>query len=170
MPDAYHLQSGVHPQRPPLTWETCHPDTRALLIDALVWDLVDEAGPNANEPGLAALEHLAEAPSPTGPAAADEHLRALHHQLLLPIDPEALSERAINNDDTTLGLAFAALKLLGRCPKDLLTQALHAIDGQNDPAMLAVRAPEEPDRFVAQRAALRTILECAAIEHTDPDG
>lgn len=157
---------------------------------------MDEAAPNATEPGLAALEHLAAiitptAPPPTSTAIASALDRALadlflaHHLDPATLPPphlhaappttepatpsdtaDELSPTTITRDDLLLGHAFAALKVLGHCPAHHLHRAIAAIDHQNDPAMLTLRAPDDPSRFIEHRAALRTILECALL--SDP--
>jgi uncharacterized protein YfeS len=210
--DGMEPASTAHPTEPapaavPLVWERCHPASRELLLDALVWDLVDEAAPNATDAGMAALEHLvaslAAPPSAAQPAssipphalraALDLVLHALlaKHALTLPRAPgpaddaphgaldapaagclsssarEELSPAAILRDELLVGHAFAALKVLGRCPRWHLRLAIDAIGRQLDPAMLALRAPDDAERDAEQRRALRTILECAALHLSD---
>jgi len=107
--------------RLPVDWTQFHPSARTILNDPFFWDFADDDAPHGNDTGADLL-------------TAFRRWRA-RNQTTSPLDflDLLLKEWGLLHDDQTLveaeiGLAFAQIKLEGRCDPDVAARALAAID------------------------------------------
>ena len=153
-----------------IDWTQYHPAARELLDDPFFWDSVDEFAPHGNDTGADLLEafrqwrhgHASVPASRFLPLMLKRWNYASGVALFLdkPMsqwdDEDELVLEVI--DEANIAIAFAQLKIEGRCDEDLREAALLSIERQLDPAVHAHFAwslsIEHRDRLEQLRAKL----------------
>jgi uncharacterized protein YfeS len=130
-------------------WAEYHPEARDLLDDPFYWDAVDEYAPHGNDTGADLLEAFREWRSKHREAPASRFLPLMLKRWDYSSDVEALQSKPLADwdeddeltmevlDEATIAIAFAQLKLEGRCDEDVRAAALASIARQLDPAVHA---------------------------------
>ena len=153
-----------------IDWSQYHPSARLLLDDPFYWDSVDEYAPHGSDTGADLLEsfrdwrrrHEAVPASRFLPLMLKRWNYASGVAVLLdkPMsawdDDDELMLEVI--DEANIAIAFAQMKIEGRCDEDLREAALLSIERQLDPAVHAHFAWNLPiehrDRLEQLRAKL----------------
>ena len=153
-------------------WAEYHPEARVLLDDPFYWDGVDEYAPHGNDTGADLLDafrewrrHHREMPvSRFLPLMLKrwEYSTSVEELLAKPLsewdEDDELTMEVI--DEATIAIAFAQMKLEGRCDEDVRAAALRSIERQLDPAVHAHfewTVPQDRiDRLELVRAKLRS--------------
>jgi uncharacterized protein YfeS len=153
-----------------IDWAQFHPAARRLLDDPFFWDSVDEYAPHGNDTGADLLDAFREWRRGHAKIPASRFLPLMLKRwnyssgvaLLLdkPMsqwdDDDELMLEVI--DEANIAIAFAQMKIEGRCDEDLREAALLSIERQLDPAVHAHFAWSLPlehrDRLEQLRAKL----------------
>jgi uncharacterized protein YfeS len=116
-----------------LNWADFHPSARSIISNPRLWDEADEFSPNGNDTGADTLA-LAQASVGELTKSQDEG-RSFYERIwtqwgfAFPVTANETSEVAEDvHREFVIGLAFAYLKLLGKCPKWLLQLAHEELD------------------------------------------
>jgi uncharacterized protein YfeS len=153
-----------------IDWTQFHPTARQLLDDPFFWDSVDEYAPHGNDTGADLLDAFRQWRRSHAGVPAARFLPLMFKRwnyssgvaLLLdkPMaqwdDDDELMLEVI--DEANIAIAFAQMKIEGRCDDDLREAALLSIERQLDPAVHAHFAWSLPiehrDRLEQLRAKL----------------
>lgn len=98
-----------------------HPDARRILDDPFYWDVVDDFAPNGNDTGADILSDLRSWLKRHDAQNTPEFLDDMLNGWGLK-DDEQVSSQA------TIGLAFAEIKLRGKCHPEVRTRALAVLE------------------------------------------
>jgi uncharacterized protein YfeS len=130
-------------------WTESHPEARELLADPFFWDAVDEYAPHGNDTGADLLEAFREWRRKHRDVPVSRFLPLMLKRWDYAGDVEALLGKPLSDwdeddeltmevlDEATIAIAFAQLKLEGRCDEDVRAAALGSIARQLDPAVHA---------------------------------
>lgn len=102
-----------------IDWAEFHPKAREVLDDPFLWNCIDDDAPHGNDTGADVLSLYTEERARTGQPLGLDFLDGL------------LNEWGVNGEqvreDATIGLAFAQLKIEGRCDDSVRSAALDCI-------------------------------------------
>jgi uncharacterized protein YfeS len=129
-----------------IDWRDFHPNARAILDHPFYWDMANDFAPHGNDTGADLLadyrKWLRRDPSGDPIAFCDRLLRRWG----IPNGPSGEGDHAVS-DDAAVALAFAELKLRGKCPSSVIAFAQRAIRRQREEAHAAVDWPHREDRL-----------------------
>ena len=153
-----------------IDWSQYHPDARKLLDDPFFWDAVDEYSPHGNDTGADLLEAFRDWRRRHRTVPASRFLPLMLKRWNYSSSVASLLDKPMSAwddddelileviDEANIAIAFAQLKIEGRCDDDLREAALASIQRQLDPAMHAHFAWTPPmehrDRLEQLRAKL----------------
>jgi uncharacterized protein YfeS len=140
-----------------IDWDEFHPDARRLLDQPFFWSSTDGYAPHGNDTGADLLSDFTKWHRRHPDVPAHEMAAALLRawdiapmefgavdeedvRRVLATDPIALSV----TDDALVAVAFASIKLRGRCDAQTRGYALAALARQRTPAVLTDRGWEDP--------------------------
>jgi len=123
-----------------IDWTKFHPRAKELLDDPLFWECADDRAPHGNDTGADLLEEFCRWNKRNRNSAPMAFLkRLLKRWDIEPIDWNVIDEDSVRRlqkeqsisfqlcNEAVVALAFAVVKLRGRCPTDLIQIALAAM-------------------------------------------
>ncbi len=129
-----------------IDWRDFHPDARQILDDPFYWDMANDFAPHGNDTGADLLagyrKWLRRDPSGDPIAFCDRLLSGWG----IPGEPSDEDDQVIS-DDAAVALAFAELKLRGRCRASVISRAHRAIQRQREGAVAAVDWPHKEEKL-----------------------
>lgn len=143
-------------ERLAIDWSTFHPDARALLDDPFFWDETDDFAPHGNDTGADLLEAFR---SWSRRSRAEGGPVAFLHRLLASWGLPGTTSGDVF-DEAVVALAFAQIKLQGRCASDVRGLALEAIGRQRDQAHGAHDWPHRQERLASLDKVEARIASC----------
>jgi len=154
-----------------IDWTQYHASARALLDDPFYWDSADEYAPHGNDTGADLLEAYREWRRRHRNVAAARFLPTMLKRWNYTGSVDALLGKPMAQwddddelmlevlDEANVAVAFAQLKIEGRCDEEVRAAALHSIERQLDPAVhshFGWTLPEEQrERLEQMQAKLR---------------
>jgi len=132
-----------------IDWSQYHPSARELLDDPFYWDSVDEYAPHGNDTGADLLETFRDWRSRHAGVPASRFLPLMFKRWNYTTSVAELHGKPLSQwddgdelmleviDEANIAIAFAQMKLEGRCDDDLREAALLSIERQLDPAVHA---------------------------------
>jgi uncharacterized protein YfeS len=127
-----------------IDWEDFHPKAREILDDPFFWGSCDDFSPNGNDTGADLLEAYRDWLKGHRDAPPMQFLERLAKQWgyegWQAMDKEVL-------DESSIGLAFAELKLRGRCDDRVRALAIESIERQRVDAEASVDWPHREERM-----------------------
>jgi uncharacterized protein YfeS len=127
-----------------IDWDEFHPQAREVLDDPFFWDCVDDLAPHGNDTGADLLEDYRRWQKRNPSGSLLKFLAVLMKRWdIEPIDWNIVDEEQTNAlaagkpinlqvcNEAIIGLAFAAIKVKGQCPKAVVDLALKALERES---------------------------------------
>jgi uncharacterized protein YfeS len=129
-----------------IDWGKYHPDARKILDDPFYWECANDFAPHGNDTGADLLEDYRK----WSRRNAGGDPIAFHRRLLarwgVSMEPQTPADRTMH-DEAAIALAFAELKLLGKCRPAVAALARAAVCSQRREATNAVDWPHRSERL-----------------------
>jgi uncharacterized protein YfeS len=114
-----------------LAWEDFHPGARDLLDDPFFWSSTDDFAPNGNDIGSDVLDLFSDWRKQHRGEPSESFFNELLEEWEVDANADDSDEFSVRTfDNTSIGLAFAHLKLDGTCPEWTRVIALKSIERQ----------------------------------------